>query len=580
MNTNIFTLTSKPGVKRDGTELDNDFYQVAQWVRFQRGKPRKMGGYKSMSPVLTGPIRNLYVDSRALNNTAHAFSPWGVQQLTFDNFGAGAGIIDRTPSGFVKNDNFTWQSDAMFNSGGGGDPVIIAAATPDMSNIADDALGNVYSGIITASGAFTQLTDGTNPIRVSGGCCVLQPFLFVYGSDGLIKNSNANNIDGASAWIGTDANEGNFAATKFVKGMPIRGGANSPAGLFWSLDSLLRVTYVGGTVRWKYDPLGAITVLSKSAMVEYDSNFFWPGADRFYAYTGVIQELPNDMSLNYFYDNLNYNQAQKIWALKVPRWGEIWWFYPSGVNTECDKAVIFNVREKTWYDAELVRTAGFSAQVFRYPVMAGGEDQVTTLLSYTTGVGTFNTNEVVTGGTSGAQGRIKRILPGKLNVQPIGGTFVNGETISNAGATATGTLNAVPVDQTLTDLWQHEVGYDRVKGQDTTAIRAYFETCNFQLQTGGPVEKAPQGAVNQQRLVMFEPDFKSSGDLTVTINGRQYAQAPNVASDPEAFTPTTEYVALREQRRQMSVMVESNTVGGHFEMGRVLMTVEPGDGRP
>jgi len=576
--TNVFVLTSKPGIKRDGTPLDNEYYTDGQWVRFQRGRPKKMGGFRSMSDFLTGPIRNVYVDARSVANTAHTFSPWGIQQLTFDFNGAGAGVIDRTPAGLAYNANYNWQSDAMFNSGGGGLPVLIAASAPDLDNIANESNGGVYSGGIADATAFTALDDGTNPISVSGGCCVLQPFLFVYGNNGLIKNSNANNITGASGWSGTNANTANVAGCKIVKGLPVRGGGQSPAGLFWGLDVLIRVSYVGGTALWAYDPLGSISIASKSGVIEYDNIYYWPGLDRFYAYTGVIQELPCALSQNFFFDNLNYTQAQKIWCIKVPRFGEIWWFFPTGTATECDHVLIFNVRENTWYDSALARTAGRPADVFRYPVMAGGEPTATVLLTYTAVTGTFNTNEVVTGGTSGATGRIVRILGGQLNLTDASGTFANGETITGASG-ATGTVTAVPQSQELDTLWQHEVGYDRVKGASFTAIPSYFETSNFQLATGGPTQDVPQGATNQVRLTKVEPDFLSAGTLQLTVRGQAYAQAPVQDGGVIPFDDTTTYLATREQRRQMSLRVESNEVGGFYEGGRTLLHVEPGDER-
>lgn len=574
----IFTLTSRAGIKRDGTDLDNEFYQDGQWVRFQRGRPRKMWGYRAMSSNLTGPMRNVFVDSRASGNTAHVFSPFGVQQLTFDVNGAGAGIIDRTPAGLAYNANANWQSDSMFNNGGGGNPVLVCAQAPDLDAIASDATGGVYSGVINGATALTQISDGGGPILVSGGCVVLQPFLFLYGSNGLIRNSNANDFSAATGWTGTNANTGNFSGEKVVKGLPIRGGASSPAGLFWALDSLIRVTFVGGTALWKYDPLGFISVISKSAMVEYDGNFYWPGIDRFYAYTGVIQELPNDMSLNYFYNNLNYAQAQKIWAVKVPRWGEIWWFYPTGTNVECNHAIIYNVREKTWYDAELIRSAGFSAQVFRFPIFGGGEPEITTLLAYTAGAGTFNINEVITGGTSLATGTVRRIQPGMLNIVNPSSNFLNGETITGTSG-ATGTLTAVPANQELNTLWMHETGTDRVKGTDQTAIQSYFETTNFQWATGGPVQDLPQGAVNNSRLTKVEPDFISVGTLRMHVRGRKYPQSAAKVSKEYTFTQATEQVDTREQFRLMSLTVESNEVSGDYEGGKTLLHVQPGDER-
>lgn len=40
-----FIIRSKPGIKRDGTQFDGDYYTDAEWCRFQRGLPRKIGGY-------------------------------------------------------------------------------------------------------------------------------------------------------------------------------------------------------------------------------------------------------------------------------------------------------------------------------------------------------------------------------------------------------------------------------------------------------------------------------------------------------------------------------------------------------
>jgi hypothetical protein len=33
-------------------------------------------------------------------------------------------------------------------------------------------------------------------------------------------------------------------------------------------------------------------------------------------YNGTVKEIPNNMNQNYFFDNLNYSQRQKIWVSK------------------------------------------------------------------------------------------------------------------------------------------------------------------------------------------------------------------------------------------------------------------------
>src|SRR3954466_6524006 len=128
---NIFEINSKPGIKRDGTNFDSEYYSDGQWVRFQRGRPKKIGGYRLISNQITGPIRDTYVDSRLGVNSIHAFSPWGIQRVNVDATGTGGTVTDRTPSGLSMNANYTWQSSAMYSSTGGAYTALVASSTPD-----------------------------------------------------------------------------------------------------------------------------------------------------------------------------------------------------------------------------------------------------------------------------------------------------------------------------------------------------------------------------------------------------------------------------------------------------------------
>jgi hypothetical protein len=63
-----------------------------------------------------------------------------------------------------------------------------------------------------------------------------------------------------------------------------------------------------------------------------------------------------------------------VFATKVPRFGEIWWCFPFGNSTECNHAIIYNIRENTWYDTPLPnsgRSAASFAQAFAAPLMTG-----------------------------------------------------------------------------------------------------------------------------------------------------------------------------------------------------------------
>jgi hypothetical protein len=232
----------------------------------------------------------------------------------------------------------------------------------------------VLSNAATISGQSTLTFD--NNVQVSGGVVSLHPYLFVYGNNGLIRNCAAGNLQD---WVSADANETNVATGKIVQGLPVRGGSNAPSGLFWSLDSLVRVSFIGGAGTppqyWRYDIISSqSSILSSQSAIEYDGIYYWCGVDRFLLYNGVVKEIPNGMNQNYFFDNLNYAQRQKVWATKVPRYGEVWWFYPRGDATECTDAIIYNIRESVWYDAGQAlgarRSAGYFSQVFAFPVAA------------------------------------------------------------------------------------------------------------------------------------------------------------------------------------------------------------------
>jgi hypothetical protein len=507
-----------------------DFYTSGQWVRFQRGRPRKVGGYAVISAQLNGPSRGVWVNpNNGFNQIFSGYSS-GLQALTVDNNGVGAGVTDYTLSNFTASANNLWQFDGFYDVTGSGVATILAhpgqnlaqvdsttntpvligdisgtslsqigtfqnttsylnsttAVTIPTTNsligagqsvtgtgipsgttvssvvLANGSLGSVAvtgiagqcsctstSGLFigqsvtvsgTNTGTATGITSGVtyyiiatnyattftlsatsgggaivttagtttglvftignyqkvtlsaaattsgnstltfnNGVSVSGGVVTLHPYIFVYGNNGLIKNCAAGN---AQDWVSTDANEVNVATGKIVQGLPVRGGSNAPSGLFWSLDSLVRVSYIGGTGTpvqyWRYDIISSqSSILSSQSAIEYDGVYYWCGVDRFLLYNGTVKEIPNTFNQNYFFDNLNYNQRQKVWATKVPRYGEIWWFYPRGDATECTDAVIYNVREGVWYDAGQAlgarRSAGYFSQVFAHPVMAGWE---------------------------------------------------------------------------------------------------------------------------------------------------------------------------------------------------------------
>jgi hypothetical protein len=505
---------------------------------------------------------------------------------------------------FTPSQNNLWQFDSLYNAVGG-DNILLAHPGQNLSEI--DSTTNtpvLYGNISGSSVAPLKDTDGPNPtgnvIEVSGGVVSLHPYVFVYGNAGLIKNSSAGD---PANWNSPDANETNVATGKIVKGLPVRGGSNSPSGLFWSLDSLIRVSYnpttisAGGisvTQFWRYDIISSqSSILSSQSVIEYDGIYYWIGTDRFLLYNGVVKEIPNAMNQNWFFDNLNYSQRQKVWATKVPRFGEIWWFYPRGNSEECNDCIIYNVRENAWYDAGQAlgarRSAGYFSQVFRFPVNAGWETNAVggILTGAITDAGSGYTNGTysyipLTGGSgSGATATIT-VAGGVVTAVLIndrGTGYVDANVLSATFGSGSGFEFTVDSTTDFVSLWQHEIGTDEVRFTQSNAIEAFVETSDLGWVAGGPAQPSPVGENRWLHIERLEPDFIQNGTMELFVTGRPFAQAEDKTTGPYPFEPGTTKIDLREQRRELRLKFVSNVAGGDFQMGKVIVNADLGDVR-
>lgn len=658
MTSKVFALDTQPGIQRDGTIFDKAFYVDGQWVRFQRGRPRKIGGFREISCDVSGISRGIYVNSQnGFNQIFNGYNN-GLQTLTINNDGVGAGVVDFTLSNFTKSDLNLWQFDSFFDVSGSGNQSLLAHPGQNLQEIDNDQNTPVLIGditgttfsqvgvftdtITTTSGANTvtvavanpliaagQSISGTgipasttvvsvstttitmsanasasgavtgtfnNNVSVSGGVTILHPYIFVYGNYGLIRNGSAGN---AEDWVSADANEVNVSSTKIVKGLPVRGGSNAPSGLFWSLDSLIRVSFVGGVGSpaqyWRYDIISSqSSILSSQSVIEYDGIYYWCGVDRFLLYNGVVKEIPNQMNQNWFFDNLNYAQRQKVWATKVPRFGEIWWFYPRGDSEECNDCIIYNIRENTWYDAGQAdgarRSAGYFSQVFRFPVNAStdidavGGIAVVSITSAGSGYtnGTYSYRTLTGGSGTGATATI--VVSGNVvttvTINDKGKNYVIGDTLTASLPAGSGFELTITETTDFVCIWQHEIGTDKIQNTQALAIQSYFETNDLGWVTGGPSQVSPVGDNRWLHIERVEPDFIQSGEMELYVTGRPYAQSDDSTTGPYVFDPDTNKIDMREQRRELRLKFLSNVSGGNYQLGKVILNANVGDVRP
>ena len=696
--TQIYSLAIPAGIKRDGTVFQNDQYTDGVWCRFQRGEPKKIGGFATLFTSFDGIYRGMVNIPYNGVNYVFAGNADGLDVFTTGTtYGSGSGpytenmlpgsvtayvtttasvsqivvpgdatttfaigtefIIEQTgtatvytitgstyaigppsettidfspdaPVGPISqiwlNDTiFTpdarndWQFDAQF-SPSGGTLNILAHPGKNLQNIdsgvaAQVLLGNVFpdpsnkfylSGLSDSAGQHPTY----KPISVDGGVCVLYPFIFVYGSHGYIANNNVSNVYAEQTlydWNGPLANQVNVSSSKIVKGIPVRGGTNSPSGLFWATDSLIRVSFNSQATQfyWTYDIVSSqISIMSSNAVVEMDGLYFWMGVDRYYVYNGQVAVLPNDKNVNYLFNNINYTQRQKVWATKIPRYNEIWFFYPRGTATECTDAIIYNVKDKLWYDAGQAigcrRSCGYTTELFPTPIWAGWDYDVTisnpipsiatpadapsptsSQIYFAGDVSNLiSPGDTVTLATDTANPRKPYGIISSVYDFTYNATLITASTPFTS-STEPGTL-VFPTSGGYT-IWQHEHGLNQVTLARELAVYSSITTSDVSWLTGTPSQEGLVGVNRRMHLRRVEPNFLQAGTMSMTILGRKFASGPyEESSGPYYFTKETGKIDLRVEHRLVRLKFESNDINGNYEMGRNLITAEFGDERP
>jgi hypothetical protein len=692
----VYTLGVQPGIKRDGTIFESREYSDGEWCRFQRGTPKKMGGYRELFSTFNGIPRGMIATPYNGVNYIFTGNSSGIDVFTTGTtYGIGSGpfsaviesgysefaintivgatfkvatdlttvftagtkiifnqttpvqyvvasssyvspnttvslttVIVGTPTAvwlydynFAPDTRYLWQFDVQY-SPLGGNLQLLAHPGINLTNIDNGIPSQVLVGNILPDSSetwtFTGLADtgGQNPtyqaVAVDGGVCVLYPFVFVYGTNGFISNNHVDDVynqQSVTDWNGPTANQVNMSASKIVKGAPVRGGSNSPSGLFWALDSLIRVSFLGSApLYWRYDIVSSqISVMSSSCFVEMDGTFFWMGVDRFYQYNGQVAVLPNDKNVNWLFDNINFEQRQKVWATKVPRYNEIWFFYPRGTATECTDAIIYNVKDKIWYDAGSAvgaqRSCGYTTEVFPTPIWAGwnytaaysvpsiviakpaSQPALTSYQFYVNGdlTPTFSPGSYISFSNIPQDSTYKVatsefiFTSAVTATNPSGVTLVTVTEIINppaiAGDNVYGVIGGYP-------LWQHEFGLNKVSFSSETSVTSSFTTCDISWVGGTPSQDNNSGVNRRMHLRRIEPDFVQNGTMTLNVLGRKFARGTSETSGPFYFDPDTGKIDMRVEHRETRLKFESDAIDGNYEMGRLLITAEYGDERP
>lgn len=529
MAAQLFPILYKPGIRRDGTPFQSEYCTDGQWVRFQKGRIRKIGGmagvdFRRNAEPLT-QVSNILIfsnpDSNDLGNKYYVYvaSAQGIFARTIHpNFATPNAPAEQLNLA-INNPLALWQSAIVINPGNNKRHIVFLS-TNSAQSINDSTPPVLYEGELFSGNLVNNTFTGVDPDS-NGGLCYSHPYLFLYGSNGTVQYSANNNPFNFTINANNPASGGklNISEDKVIFGRPIRGGSNSPSILFWTLSSVIRVTNVGDlTVEFRKDVISkSSSILSTRCVVEYDGLFFWPGTDRFFVYNGTCVEMINNTNVDYFFGNLHFGQRQNVFGVKNPRYGEIWWFYTEKGKQGNSRAIIYNKRENSWYDTAITREAGVYF------------DQESIFATY-----------------------------GKSMTEPN-----NGRTF----------------------LWRHEesiTGGERFylqpnqyKAKD---LPSFFTTPTISWAAFNPMQQLT-GIDKWVEVRRIEPDFliRGSGSkVQVVINTREYAGSIVDQTDPIDINHEKTDVNVQGRHISFTFIITGNY---DLEMGHTLLLLSTGDGR-
>jgi hypothetical protein len=172
--------------------------------------------------------------------------------------------------------------------------------------------------------------------------------------------------------------------------------------LIWTDAALYSMQYLGPPYVWGFQLLmDNISIMSPNAVTIANNISFWMGTDKFYAYSGRVENLPCTVR-QYIFNDLSFDQSYQVISGTNEGFSEVWWYYVSkeevakateeSRDPTVDKYVIYNHLEGTWVYGTLNRTAWLDSPLQNKPFAAVGTTTTGTLVFHETGTDDVTTD--------------------------------------------------------------------------------------------------------------------------------------------------------------------------------------------
>jgi len=384
----LVPLKIPAGIYRNGTE----YQSMGRWfdsnlIRWFENTLRPVGGWRKRSASqMTGVSRGMLTWR---TNSDERYIAAGTPTKLYAMSEAGV-LKDITPTTFTNG-----ITDATLKTGygyGSYGSYAYGVARPDLGGIVPattwsmDTWGEYLVACSNADGqllewqlGFTTPTKAIAIVNAPTSCeavmTTAERFVFALGASGNPRKVSWCDQENNTVWTPAATNQagdfeinsvGSIKCGKRVRGVNL---------IFTDVD-VHAASYIGLPYIYSFEKVGSgCGVISSQAVAAIDTAAIWMSRSGFWIYDGYAKPLPSDVG-DYVFQNINYNQASKVYAVHNSKYGECIWFYPSSASNENDSYVTYNYREGHWSIGTLARTAGTDRGVFTYPLMISSDGYI------------------------------------------------------------------------------------------------------------------------------------------------------------------------------------------------------------
>lgn len=377
-------LEIAPGFHYNGPEMNSrNRWRDGNLVRFEGVDLRPIGGWTNLQRDNAGTAED--VDFAA--GTARQSHAWlGNDQVAYmavgtkDNLyamGVTLTMADKTPVGFtagVEGENLGYGGKAFGASTYGTERISDGTSAPEtiwsMDNWGQELLccttndNTLYKWDLGVGVA----TEIVNAPSMNAMFVTAERFVFALGADSNPRKIAWCDREDYDTWTAASTNEAGdieiVTRGDLQAGCRVRGRA-----LILTQYDAHVATYRGPPDVYGFQKVGdGVGIAAPRTLVPVRGGAFWMGRNGFFAYDGSsAQEIPCDVHDKVF-TTINDTLIRRAWGVANQKHNEVWWFYPSGESTECDKYVAFDYKEGVWITGTLRRDSGVDRGAFSNPI--------------------------------------------------------------------------------------------------------------------------------------------------------------------------------------------------------------------